>query len=159
MSPSVSHPTLAWAWLCRSQIVAERIHRVYIVDRDEEPRVQAVITPTDILRWVACVFICDEHDCAVLCRAVGADGGRATTIFRCAETCSMRQLQGAGGLAGGCCLPSCTLPRAPHTARRDCPATLLCLAGWFLVCTSQHDRHWAYDSVPSDGRMRRPPAM
>ena len=35
------------------QIVDERIHRVYVVDRDEEPRVQAVITPTDILRWAA----------------------------------------------------------------------------------------------------------
>ena len=34
------------------QIVDEHIHRVYVVDSDEEPRVQAVITPTDILRWV-----------------------------------------------------------------------------------------------------------
>lgn len=38
------------------KIVEERIHRVYVVDRDEEPRVQAVITPTDILRLVSGVF-------------------------------------------------------------------------------------------------------
>lgn len=38
---------------CPAQIVNEHIHRVYVVDRDEEPRVQAVITPTDILRWAA----------------------------------------------------------------------------------------------------------
>jgi 5'-AMP-activated protein kinase regulatory gamma subunit len=38
------------------KIVEERIHRVYVVDRDEEPRVQAVITPTDILRLVSGVY-------------------------------------------------------------------------------------------------------
>jgi hypothetical protein len=35
------------------QLVGERIHRVYIVDGSEVPRVQAVITPTDILHLVA----------------------------------------------------------------------------------------------------------
>lgn len=38
------------------QIVGEHIHRVYVVDSDEAPRVQAVITPTDILRLVAGVY-------------------------------------------------------------------------------------------------------
>lgn len=38
------------------KIVGEHIHRVYVVDRDEEPRVQAVITPTDVLRLVSGVY-------------------------------------------------------------------------------------------------------
>ncbi|EFN59772.1 hypothetical protein CHLNCDRAFT_133443 [Chlorella variabilis] len=38
------------------KIVGEHIHRVYVVDSDEAPRVQAVITPTDILRLVAGVY-------------------------------------------------------------------------------------------------------
>ncbi|KAL4421528.1 hypothetical protein ABPG75_010819 [Micractinium tetrahymenae] len=38
------------------KIVDEHIHRVYVVDRDEEPRVQAVITPTDVLRLVSGVY-------------------------------------------------------------------------------------------------------
>jgi hypothetical protein len=38
-------------------LVDEHIHRVYVVDRQgEAPRVQAVITPTDVLRLVAGVY-------------------------------------------------------------------------------------------------------
>jgi hypothetical protein len=38
------------------QIVEEHIHRVYVVDSDTQPKVQAVITPTDVLRLVAGVY-------------------------------------------------------------------------------------------------------
>ncbi|KAL4418674.1 hypothetical protein ABPG77_010621 [Micractinium sp. CCAP 211/92] len=38
------------------KIVEEHIHRVYVVDKDDEPRVQAVITPTDVLRLVSGVY-------------------------------------------------------------------------------------------------------
>lgn len=39
-----------------NKIVNEHIHRVYVVDNDDTPRVQAVITPTDVLRLVAGVY-------------------------------------------------------------------------------------------------------
>jgi len=63
-----------------AQIVDERIHRVYVVDRDEEPRVQAVITPTDILRWAAALR-CVALACAgaVLCCAADSADGHYTT--------------------------------------------------------------------------------
>ena len=38
------------------QLVDEHVHRVYVVDSDDRPRVQAVITPTDVLRMVAGVY-------------------------------------------------------------------------------------------------------
>jgi hypothetical protein len=43
--------------VCVVQIVDEKIHRVYVVQSEEgPPRVQAVITPTDLLRLVAGVY-------------------------------------------------------------------------------------------------------
>ncbi|PSC68984.1 CBS domain [Micractinium conductrix] len=36
-----------------TKLVEQYIHRVYVVDQDDTPKVQAVITPTDILRMVS----------------------------------------------------------------------------------------------------------